>query len=43
MIDDRNLSSHVYSEEVSTEIYKRIRTNAHALRDLYERLSTTPR
>ena len=38
MFDDRNLSSHVYSEEVAAEIYARVRTNAPALRALYDRL-----
>ena len=32
MLDDRNLSSHVYSEEAAAEIYGRVRENAPALR-----------
>ena len=39
MFDDRNLSSHVDSEEVAAEIYARIRTNAPALRALHDVLA----
>ena len=35
MLDDRNLSSHVYREEVAAEIYGRIRENAGALRQAH--------
>jgi nucleotidyltransferase substrate binding protein (TIGR01987 family) len=33
MLDDRNLSSHVYREEVAAEIYGRVRTHAPRLRE----------
>lgn len=38
MLHDRNLSSHIYSEEVAGEIYARIRTNAPALHALHTTL-----
>ena len=38
MLADRNLSSHVYREEVAAEIYGRIRTNAPRLREAFDAL-----
>lgn len=38
MLDDRNLSSHVYREEVAAEIYDRICTNAPQLREAFDAL-----
>lgn len=35
MIEDRNLASHIYREEVADEIYAHIRTNVLALRALH--------
>lgn len=35
MLEDRNLSSHTYSEESAREIYGRIRLNAPALDEIY--------
>ena len=32
MLDDRNATPHVYSEEAAREIYDRVRENAGALR-----------
>ncbi len=38
MLEDRNLSSHVYREEVAAEIYGRIRVSAPRLRETYDTL-----
>ena len=35
MLDDRTLSSHVYSEEAAAEIYGRVRENVGALRQAW--------
>jgi nucleotidyltransferase substrate binding protein (TIGR01987 family) len=36
MLEDRNLSSHTYSEESAREIYGRIRLNTPALDEIYD-------
>ena len=38
MLDDRNLSSHVYREEVAAEIYQRVQRRAPHLRVAYDAL-----
>lgn len=40
MLDDRNLSSHVYREEAAVEIYARVRKNAPRIREAYNVLRT---
>ncbi len=40
MLSDRNLTSHVYSEEAAVEIYGRIRENARAFRQALEVVSS---
>lgn len=35
MIDDRNMASHIYREEVADQIYAHVRVNVNALRALY--------
>ena len=40
MLSDRNLTSHVYSEEASAEIYGRVRENARALHDAFRVVSS---
>jgi nucleotidyltransferase substrate binding protein (TIGR01987 family) len=39
MLRDRNISSHVYSEEVAAEIYGRVRDNAAVLRKAHTAVS----
>ncbi len=40
MMDDRNLASHIYREEVADEIYGHIRVNVRDLRALHTLLAT---
>ncbi|MEQ1728230.1 MAG: nucleotidyltransferase substrate binding protein [Vicinamibacterales bacterium] len=40
MLDDRNRTSHIYSEAVADEIFARLGTYAAALGTLRQRLST---
>ncbi|MEM0962189.1 MAG: HI0074 family nucleotidyltransferase substrate-binding subunit [Bacteroidota bacterium] len=36
MLDDRNLSSHVYREDLAAEIYERVSANAPRLREAHD-------
>ena len=39
ILKDRNLSAHVYREELAAEIYGRIRANAPRIREAYDTLA----